>query len=59
MKKQLVLTITAIMVLAACDTGPNGHGTAQPGVSQEAHDRAVAAQRQARQDFYRGPRTSR
>ena len=59
MKTKLILTLLGFTVLAACDTGPNGFGTAPAGVSQEVYDDAIAAQRQARQDFYRGPRTSR
>lgn len=50
-----ILTIT-LLGLAACDPGPNGMGTAPPGTSQEAHDAQVAAQREARNAYYRGPR---
>jgi len=51
----LALTFT-LTGLAACEPGPSGKGTAPPGVSQEAHDAQVAAQREARSAYYRGPR---
>ncbi len=51
----LFLTIT-LTGMAACDPGPNGMGTAPPGASQNAHDAQVAAQREARSAYYRGPR---
>jgi len=43
-------------MLAACDPGPTGHGTAPAGVDQADWDRQIAARRQARSDVYRGPR---
>ncbi len=46
----------ALTGLAACEPGPNGMGTAPPGVSQESHDAQVAAKREARNAYYRGPR---
>ncbi|KUJ85527.1 hypothetical protein AVO45_00575 [Ruegeria marisrubri] len=51
-----LLLIGLAFSLSGCDTGPNGYGTAPPGVSQEEWDAQVAAKRQARRDFYRGPR---
>lgn len=42
--------------LAGCDTGPTGHGTAPPGVSQAEWDQQVAAQRSARRSHFYGPR---
>ena len=56
MLARIVLTIAAATVLAACDPGPNGYGTAPAGVSQEAFDAQVEAERRARREFYRGPR---
>ncbi|MBE1284990.1 MAG: hypothetical protein GJ676_16885 [Rhodobacteraceae bacterium] len=53
---RMVLCIGCLAGLAACDTGPNGYGSAPAGVSQEAWDAQVRAERNARRDFYRGPR---
>ena len=46
----------ALIGLFACEPGQNGKGTAPPGVSQEAYEREVSAQRKARSAYYRGPR---
>jgi len=58
MLKRISVLFVVVFGLAACDAGPNGFGTAPPGVSQDQFDAQVAAKRKARQDFYRGPRTS-
>ena len=56
MMPRLVLLATCLGLLAACDPGPNGLGTAPPGVSQAEHDAQVAARNKARRTFYSGPR---
>lgn len=53
---RISLLILGGLTLAACDPGPTGFGTAPPGVSQAQHDAEVQARRQARNEFYRGPR---
>ncbi|SEF81216.1 hypothetical protein SAMN05421751_10597 [Jhaorihella thermophila] len=50
------LSVAALAALAACDPGPNGYGTAPPGVSQAEHDARVKAKREARRAYYAGPR---
>ncbi|MCE8554006.1 hypothetical protein KBY29_06785 [Ruegeria pomeroyi] len=52
----LATLMIAAIALAACDPGPTGYGTAPAGVDQAQWDREIAARRQARSDFYRGPR---
>ncbi|SLN55950.1 hypothetical protein TRL7639_02988 [Falsiruegeria litorea R37] len=52
--------VTAFVVssfaLASCDVGPNGYGTAPPGVSQADWDAQQAARAKARRQYYAGPR---
>jgi hypothetical protein len=59
MTARIGLAVLALLGLAACDPGPTGFGTAPSGISQEDYDARVAADREARRDFYRGPRTGR
>jgi hypothetical protein len=54
--RQVALPVVLLSALAACDLGPNGLGTAPPGVSQEQFEAEIRARNQARSDFYRGPR---
>lgn len=56
MTLRLSLLSLSLLALAACDPGPTGYGTAPAGVSQAQHDAEVQARRQARSDFYSGPR---
>ncbi len=52
-----LLTATFVLsTLGACDVGPNGMGTAPPGVSQQEYEARIAARRKARGAYYRGPR---
>ena len=53
---RLGLICAALAALPGCDPGPNGYGTAPPGVSQEQFDAEVRARRQAKQSFFNGPR---
>lgn len=53
---RLLPALFALVALSACDLGPNGYGTAPPGVSQADWDRQVEAKRKARRDQYSGPR---
>ncbi len=52
----IVIVLSAAVALSACDTGPNGYGTAPAGVSQSDWDAKVAADRDARHRYYSGPR---
>lgn len=51
-----VLGVGALISLSACEPGPNGLGTAPPGMSQEAYERQVAARNASRRSYYSGPR---
>lgn len=53
---RLSTIVAALAGLSACEPGPNGKGTAPPGVSQEKYEAQVDAQRKARNAYYRGPR---
>lgn len=53
---RLSAAFLALVGLAACDPGPNGKGSAPPGVSQDAYEAQVVANRNARNAYYRGPR---
>jgi hypothetical protein len=48
--------VSCTVLLTACDTGPNGYGTAPSGVSQADWDAKIQAQRQAEKDYMHGPR---
>ncbi len=52
----IVILFCAVFALSACDTGPNGYGTAPAGISQSNWDAKVAAERDARRQYYSGPR---
>lgn len=53
---RLGLLICGATFLAACDTGPNGFGTAPPGVSQADWDAEQKAKREAFFKCMSGPR---
>lgn len=53
---RLLFLVSSLVGLSACDVGPNGYGTAPPGVSQADWDRQVKAEREAKRARYQGPR---
>lgn len=55
-KRTLPLALVAVLLVSACDPGPNGYGTAPPGISQADWDAQVAARRQAKWEYMSGPR---
>jgi len=52
----LAAMLSSVALLAACEPGPNGLGVAPPGISQEAYEAQIRADREKRSEFYRGPR---
>lgn len=58
MKRVFKFSVLAVIAafLSACDTGPNGFGTAPPGVSQSEWDAQQRAKREAYRKCMSGPR---
>ncbi|XDA98118.1 hypothetical protein AB1M95_18815 [Sulfitobacter sp. LCG007] len=55
-RHSLALIVLSPLLIGACDLGPNGYGTAPPGVSQAEWDAKIATQRKAEYDYIHGNR---